>query len=690
MIPTRLIEQTTVTKRISIKINNTAVTNQDRIFCENLDFSKSRDAPSILVKLSRTSPTIKYNKKNLTEIIRSRLKYDSKGLVINAFQIASNHEILKLAYETIKSKPGNMTTGVDKITLDGITPDWFIKTSKELRARSWKFKPVRRVLIPKEGGGTRPLGVGSPRDKIVQQSLRLVLEHVLEPKFQQCSYGFRPKRGCHTALKEVRSWKGCRWMLEGDIKKYFDSIDHHLLEERLKEHFHDPLLFDLYWKLAKAGYAQWDVNKKRWNFITERYGVPQGGILSPLLSNLFLHKLDEFIMAEIEARKVHNEGKEISKKNPKYTKINHRIWTITRAFRTGKQTYDTRLKRDRSNELKKLITARRRLYSLVQNPNHISLKYVRYADDWLIGVWGPKKYVENLKLRVLEFLRTIRLDLSLEKTLITSTVERCAKFLGAQIKTRAWKNKTNAPTIIKNGHLVSDSFGNIWMTAPIPNILERLKKKGFWKELNGRIWTLPLTKLLALPIKEMIIWFRSILAGYLNYFTFADNKSGLALIYSILKNSLKRTIAAKKKINVRAVTERYGPNVTLRILRRDGKTVYLDFSPPALSRTPHRFLGARIYQDPLSRTNWKISTIDAMGQDCANCGSDSRVEMHHLKHIKTINSKLDYFSQKMARINRKQVPLCRRCHLKVHKGEHAGFSLRHFYHIKYAGDAKWS
>lgn len=188
-----------------------------------------------------------------------------------------------------------MVRGTDNELLDGIPRSWFQRTSLALKAGRFKFRPSRRVNIPKEGGGFRPLGVACPRDKIVQQAARMVMEHVLDRKFLDCSTGFRPKRGCHTALKKIKSWTNARWLLEGDIKKFFDRIDHHLLEKLLKKHFNDPALIQLYWRLVKAGYLEWEVKTKRFNFVTGKLGVPQGGIISPLLSNVVLHELDLFI-----------------------------------------------------------------------------------------------------------------------------------------------------------------------------------------------------------------------------------------------------------------------------------------------------------------------------------------------------------------------------------------------------------
>ena len=139
------------------------------------------------------------------EIILSLLRKDPDGKYCNTFEVLSSAQVLRLAYEAIKSKPGNMARGVDRETLDGITLEWFEKTSRELQLELYQFRPNRRVYIPKANGKLRPLGIASPRDKIIQQAMNMVLETVLEPRFHDTSHGFRPFRGCHTALRQVKS-----------------------------------------------------------------------------------------------------------------------------------------------------------------------------------------------------------------------------------------------------------------------------------------------------------------------------------------------------------------------------------------------------------------------------------------------------------------------------------------------------
>lgn len=227
---------------------------------------------------------VKPNNIDFYEYVRRMSKYDQKGKCTNPFDIITDIRTLVLAYNSIKSNPGNMVEGPDEQTLDGIDKKWILETTKKLKREIWYPKPARRVYIPKANGKKRPLGISSPRDKIVQQAMKIVLETIIEPKFSNLSHGFRPKRGCHTALKVIRKWKGVSWFIEGDIKSFFDNIDHHILEKLICNHFEDKRLINLYWKFVKAGYVEWD--NANISYVCTDMGVPQGGIISPLLSNL--------------------------------------------------------------------------------------------------------------------------------------------------------------------------------------------------------------------------------------------------------------------------------------------------------------------------------------------------------------------------------------------------------------------
>nr|ATI20252.1 group II intron reverse transcriptase/maturase [Juglanconis oblonga] len=611
------------------------------------------------------------------ESFANRFEYDEMGRCTNAFKLISDPDLIKLAYGLIKSNPGNMTKGTDNPTLDGLSNDWVAETSLALRNESYNPKPARRVYIPKANGKMRPLGISSPRDKIIQQAMKLVVEAILEPKFMDTSHGFRPKRGCHTALKEIREWKGVSWFIEGDIKGFFDNIDLRILESLLKNHFKEDRFFHLYWKFAKAGYIDWDGSKKR--YVAPDTGVPQGGIISPILSNLVLHELDIYIE---ELRKKYARlgmGKKPYLTNPVYHKYTMRINRLKKVVSVLDKTdlnYDIK----KANLLTQ-IKLRRKIKSLIANPEVTRIRYVRYADDWLIGVWGTRKTSELIKLGIKEFLATIGLELSEEKTLITNARTKRASFLGVLIKNKASNKGAMALKTYKGGKRRMPT-GNLWMTAPIPELVSKLGAKGFLSIKRKEWFPHSIGKFTVLPVKDIILRYLAILQGITNYYTFADNRPRLNKIVWILRESLRKTISRKLKLNKASFLSRYGKHIKMSIKKKDGKVKIISFIGPVLSRSPMSFLGASGFYDPFSIVDRKISTISSLDMACANCGSEERVEMHHLRHIRTINVKLSPFDKMMARINRKQVPLCRSCHIDVHTGKYQGKSLRFMNTVK--------
>jgi retron-type reverse transcriptase len=206
-----------------------------------------------------------------------------KGQCVNkVMHILWDPEYLLVCYWNIRSRPGNMTRGVDLKTLDGTDRRLIMGISEELKAETFKFKPSRNVIIPKPNGGERPLMVPSPRDKIVQEGMRIILETVFEHTFSVHSHGFRPEKGCHTALNHIRmKFGGVKWFLEGDIKSCFPSVDQRILIEFIRSGISDSKFIDLVNKSMKAGYVDFEGT-----FYRSRIGTPQGSIISPILSNI--------------------------------------------------------------------------------------------------------------------------------------------------------------------------------------------------------------------------------------------------------------------------------------------------------------------------------------------------------------------------------------------------------------------
>jgi len=521
------------------------------------------------------------------------------------------------------------------------------------------------------------------------------LEPKVEHLFHPDSYGYRPGKSALDAVGTCRQrcWR-YDWVVDLDIKGFFDNIDHHILEKLLRRHFNEARLFHLYWKIVKAGYVSWDNNKR--TFVASDLGVPQGSIISPILSNLVLHEQDKLIEKKIREYEDSSKGVKPYLTNPKYHKLTMRIKRLkskidsirSHSVETWPQIKSLKF------EYHKFIKERRLLKSMIPNPLITTIKYVRYADDWLIGLWGCKEKARALKEEIGIFLKNMLLELSLEKTLITNARSDRAKFLGTYIK-RLTSNTGNAIYIANgkdNGPNRRIPSGNLWMSAPILDIAKRLESKGFMKSNNNRWNAKVIRSFSLLPIKDIILRYKSILNGFINYYSFSDNRLRFNKIHWILKESLRKTICYKLKIGKRAFIKRFGEDIIVKYKSNDKKDKegrggvpslrplppsFINFKVPDLTRRPMLFLGAARFTDPASNIIWKVSTVNAFGKPCANCGSNSDIEMHHLKHIKTINIKLNHFDKKMASINRKQIPLCRTCHIAVHQGKYKGFALNH-------------
>jgi len=308
-------------------------------------------------------------------------------------------ERLIQAYEFVSKSKASNTKGVDSETLDSYSKDTIYSVSKSLKDHSFKFKPIRQVEIPKPNGGIRKLGIPSPRDKVIQKVIAMALEEIYEPKFLKSSHGFRPKRGTHSALKSLIGWNGTKWFIEGDISKCFDTLDHHILEQLLKKEISSKPFIDLYWKAVKSHYIN-PVNKVE-EF--SNVGVPQGGVLSPMLSNIYLHQLDKFMQIKVEKSK---KSGSTSKDNPEYKKVHTKISNMRQYFSSTyrrNRSLNKEQEQERLKEILKLEKVRAKYPSIIQGSGY-RVYYVRYADDFLIGINGPRRIADELKQELQTFL----------------------------------------------------------------------------------------------------------------------------------------------------------------------------------------------------------------------------------------------------------------------------------------------
>lgn len=444
-------------------------------------------------------------------------------------------EMYQIAYSKLKSNPGNMTPGINPQTLDGISLRWVDETIHKIANKTFEFQPGIRVMIPKSNGKMRPLTVAPPRDKIVQEVIRMVLETIFEPTFSKNSHGFRPNLSCHTALRQVKTQFGsASFYLEGDISKCFDSFSHRILMRIIEEKIKDRQFTALIWKALRAGYFEFHQTQ------SSIVGTPQGSVLSPLLANIYLHALDIFMEKRIDG---YNQGK-AAKINPAYKALDYQQ---SKASQGGDS-----LEALKFMKLKQLIPSR-----IHADPNFRRMYYVRYADDWIVAIRGPRADAVQLLLDVKDFLnKELELDLSMEKTKITDPTSESALFLGTEITISSHVYSAKG----KHGHHLRVP-SQIRLLAPMNRIYKKLNAAGLINIQSGR----GIPRFLWLPLsKDTIIrMYNSVLRGYLNYYSFTHNYNRVAAsLTHLLRESCAKLLAAKFNLRNRArVIKKYGQDL---------------------------------------------------------------------------------------------------------------------------------
>ncbi len=583
---------------------------------------------------SATTSEVNVTKKLENLFVRSS-QFISEPVDRDLYRLICNVELLSIAYEKLKSKPGQMTPGVSPETLDGMSKEVLTDISSRLRDESFQFNPGRRIQIPKASGGTRPLTIAPPRDKLVQEAMRMILEAVFEPTFSNSSHGFRPGRGCHTALQAVRqNFQPTVWIIEGDISKCFDSIDHSKLMKLIEEKILDRKFTKLIWKSLKAGYFEFTIYH---NNIT---GTPQGSIISPILANIFMSQLD----IKVEQLKKDFDIGQKSKLSTEASKSHNRI-----AYAKKRGRMD--LVAAYAKEARKLPSA------AFNDPNFKKLSYVRYADDWMIGVKGTYEETVQILDKVRNHLNEMGLTLSEKKTKITNLNASRALFLGTYIK-RATEYSFSRPS--HNQYLRRNSK-KLRLEAPIDHILNKLKDANFLR--GGK----PNPKLVWLPLehRQIIHLYNAVFRGYLNYYSFAHNYPRIvSRLGLILRQSCAKLLATKFSLGTMSKAfDKFGRGLSVTHINDSKKKKVYSFLNPSYKITL-KFL---INSTPIIKALFgsvSLSSLDNLV--CSVCKSDYRVEMHHVRFMKDLNPKLGEIDKLMIRANRKQIPLCRECHMNHH------------------------
>jgi group II intron reverse transcriptase/maturase len=586
------------------------------------------------------------NAATVLEIIRERGR---RGLPLErVYRCLFNPDLFLLAYGKLYRNAGAMTPGTTRETVDGMSLDKIGAIITALRQERYRWTPVRRTYITKKGSTKkRPLGLPTWSDKLVQEVLRLILEAYYEPQFSDRSHGFRPGRGCHTALGEIyHQWHGTVWFIEGDIADCFGSLDHSIMLSILAEKIHDGRFLRLIGGLLRAGYLE------DWRYHRTLSGAPQGGVVSPVLSNIYLNRLDAYI--EQTLLPAYSRGDRRTPYRP-YMRLWRRGWEREQrgdraAGRALRQQMKTMPSRDPND------------------PGYRRLRYCRYADDWLLGFAGPRREAEEIKEAIGRFLHDdLRLELSTTKTLITHGRTRPARFLGYEVMVLHADHKHD-----HRGHRSINA--SIGLKVPIDVIRAKCAPYLHHGQPIRR------TERTVDAAFSIVAQFQAEFRGIAEYYKLAYNRHRLGRLKYVMERSLTKTLARKYRITVPQVYRRFravldtehGPRRGLQVtVDRDGGRTPLvarwggislarDLTPTVLKDDPPKIWSGR-----------RSELVQRLLADaCELCGSRNQVEVHHIRALKDLNSKgrkpPPDWAMRMASRRRKTLVLCRTCHEGIH------------------------
>lgn len=564
----------------------------------------------------------------------------------NLIHVISDVNVLKLSYELIKSKPGNMTMGSVPSTLDGIDLKWIEETSQKIRAGQYEFTPARSKWIPKPGRtDKRPLKVANPRDKVVQKAMQLCLEAIYEPSFLEESHGFRPNKGAHTALKSLKiKFHQIIWAIEADISKCFDTIDHGQLLYVLKKRIKCDKTISLIKKSLESGYVDMGL------FVETKLGTAQGSVLSPILCNIYLHEFDLFM----QDLKTNFDFGDQRKKNPEFRQIQYQM------------------EKAENNEARALLRKKLRTVKSKDpmDDSYRRMQYVRYADDFVIGIIGSITEAKDIYQKVKTFLEVrLKFVINLDKSGIKHLRKEKLFFLGTEIQAPNLDNKPVRVSKVQGKSLKVRVTPRLSLHAPIDRLIEKALDRGFLaRNASGKIDGTALRRMINYDHADIVKYYNQVIRGILNYYSFADNKKSLGSIVHLLKHSCALTLALKHKDKTRAKAfKRFGPHLKdpvtgakLDIPETFRRTQTFQINPPLGELALQKYWGNK-----LTRSN--------LGQECIICGK-TPTEMHHVRKISDLKGKyksgeIDWFTMHMSSINRKQVALCKEHHNQLHQNK---------------------
>lgn len=591
---------------------------------------------------------------NSTMEILERISKNSQNnpeeIFTRVYRYMLREDIYFTAYKNLYANSGASTKGIDEDTADGFGEEYIRSIIDSLKNGTYSPKPARRVYIPKANGKMRPISVPTFRDKLVQEVMRMILESIYEPIFLDISHGFRPNKSCHTALEQIKyKFTGVRWFVEGDIKGCFDNINHSKLVETVNKKIKDARFIQLLWKFLKSGYLE------NWKYHKTFSGTPQGGIISPILANIYLHELDKYV------EKMAGEFEKPRERatTPEYSIHQHKIRAVKNKLNRAKEEERPAL----IKELRKLRQQSRTIPC--QSQTDKKLVYVRYADDFLIGIKGNKKDCEVIKQNLKKFISNeLKMELSAEKTLITHSNEY-ARFLGYDIRIR----RDNTVKRIKSGKKTRTLNGKVERKIPLKDKIEKfLFSHCIVYQKNGKLVPCHRPHLLHLTDLEIVTAYGAELRGICNYYNLASNFSDLHYFSYLMEYSCLKTLAAKHRTSLKKIRDKYA----------EGK----GWGIPYETKSGRKIARIPTYQDCANTKECSdtkpILTVQHLhsrntfekrlkAHKCELCGTETsqHYEIHHVNKVKNLKGKA-IWEQIMIAKRRKTLVVCRECHKRIH------------------------
>jgi group II intron reverse transcriptase/maturase len=589
----------------------------------------------------------------ILENVRRNSESNKDEVFTRLYRYMLRKDLYYAAYQNLYANSGASTNGVNNDTADGFSEKKIANIIQSLADESFVPNPARRTYIKKANGKMRPLGIPTFTDKLIQEVLRMILEAVYEPVFLNNSHGFRPNRSCHTALKSIKKeFTGIRWFVEGDIKGCFDNINHQVLINIINNKIKDARFIQLIWKFLKAGYCE------EWEYRATHSGTPQGGIASPILANIYLHELDKFVAKLTE---------DFDKPNTR--KCTHEYeaakWQIAKVNESIKSA---------SGSEKAELLKRKRALRVLQSKTPCTpqadkkIKYIRYADDFIIGVKGSKEDCVRIKQNLADYIaKALKMELSEEKTLITHSNEY-ARFLGYDVRVR------RNGQIKRSGNCTKRTLNN--MVELLVPLQDKIMKFLFANELikqktNGEIIPASRIRMLHCTELEIVSAYNAELRGLCNYYSLASNFSKLNYFAYLMEYSCLKTIAKKHKCNTRKILRKYNNGkgkwgIPYKTKTEEKRAYFADYDKCRNNKDFSDKITNVAFKNRYSRTTFDKRLAARQCELCNTTEAESYV-IHHIHKVRDLKGKA-LWEQIMIAKRRKTMVVCESCHYKIHNG----------------------